>query len=197
MSKILLLIALLSSEVFGADKEADFLIKKESQLLIHGESNVIDFTCMLKDAFDNTPFKMKGKEKRKKLYFNEGEIIVPTRNLDCGSRGMNQDMWEMLQQKKYPNIILDFIELQTPQWEKEEKSFSSSALSKIKITIAGIAREYPIHLNLVKIDEENYQLSGSKKLRMTDFKIEPKHYLFGLIRVKDLIEIDFQLFLTK
>lgn len=200
MAKIcltLLLAFLLSPYLSSKVKETDFLIKKESQLLIHGEASIINFTCHLKNAFNETPFKIKGKERGKKLHLKEGKIVVPIKNLDCGTRGMNKEMWRMLKSKKHPLIEIDFIELQIPQWKKIGRFMASDALSKIQLTIAGVKKTYPIHLNLVKMDEENFLLSGSKKIKKSDFKIKKTNYLFGLVKVKELLEIDFELFLTK
>lgn len=193
----LILIIFLPPYIFGKVEEVDYHIKKESQLLVHGKANILNFTCILKNAFDLTPFKVKGERLEGKLHLKEGQIEVPVRNLDCGSKGMNKDMRNLLKGDEHPKIILDFLEVQTPKWEKSGRFFSSSALSKIKITLAGVAVIYPIHLNLVKLDEKNFLLSGSKKLKMTDFNIKPKKYLFGLVEINELIEIDFELFLVK
>ena len=112
MSKIfltLILAFLLSPYLSSKVKETDFLIKKESQLLIHGKASIINFTCLLKNAFDDTPFKLKGKKRGKRFHLKEGKIVVPIKNLDCGTRGMNKEMWRMLKSKKHPFIEIDFI----------------------------------------------------------------------------------------
>ena len=200
MSKIFLMLFftfLISKSCFGGYKGDDFIIMKDSQLLVHGKANIIKFTCLLKNAFDSTPFTFKGKEKKKRIHLKEGKIVIPTKNLDCGTRGMNKDMWKLLKAKEHPNIVLDFLELQMPVWKKSGKYHASSALSEIQITIAGKPIVYPIHLNLVKMDEKNFLMSGSKKFRITDFGIKPRNYLLGLIKLNELIEIDFELFLKR
>jgi len=197
MSKIFLSLFLLSPFLFGKNIEHDFHIQNQSQLLIHGKANIINFTCLLKNAFDGTPFKLKGKKEKQIIHLKEGKITIPIKNLDCGTRGMNKEMGKILQSKEHPNIVLDFIEYSIGDWKKSGRFLASSALSKIQITLAGESITYPIHLNLVEIDKKNYLMTGSKKLKMSDFNIKTKNYLFGLVKVNDLIEIDFELFLTK
>jgi hypothetical protein len=197
--KFFLFFLLLSQNSFSEKRELDFFIKKESQLRVSGDASIINFVCHLKNAFDMTPFKLKGNRVDELNRLSEGKIIVPIENLDCGQKGINEDMKELLKAEEFPQIILDFKELAVAKWKKEEKSghFLSSIFSKIEITLAGVPVVYPVHLNLVKIDENNILASGSKKLKITDFNLKPKAYLFGLVKIKELIEIDFELVLTK
>jgi hypothetical protein len=197
--KFFLFLLLFTQSSFSEKRELDFFIKKESQLRVSGDASIINFICHLKNAFDMTPFKLKGNRVKELNRLSEGKIIVPIENLDCGQKGINEDMKELLKAEEFPEIILDFKELAVAKWKKEEKSghFLSSIFSKIEITLAGVPVVYPVHLNLVKIDENNILASGSKKLKITDFNLKPKAYLFGLVKIKELIEIDFELVLTK
>jgi hypothetical protein len=196
---IALFALLVSTNIFAQKKKIDFLIKKESQLMVHGDASIINFTCHLKSAFDMTPFPLRGVQREGMNFLDEGKILVPLKNLDCGESGRNKDMLEMLKAKDFPNIILDFKELGVSDWKKNLQTGhqTSEIYSKIEITIGGVAVTYPVHLSLVKIDENNILASGRKILKVTDFNIQPKTYLLGLVKIKELVEIDFELVLTK
>jgi hypothetical protein len=177
--------------------ERDFLIMKDSQLMVHGDASIHHFTCHLKNAFNLTPFKLRGVLEGKRIYLKVGRISVPVKMLDCGADAINEDMVDLLLGKEHPEIFLDFLDYSAPEWKKSGKFHSSTAHSKINITLAGKTVPYFVHLDMVKINENNILLSGQKKLKLTDFKIKPKTYLFGLVKINELIEIDFELILTK
>ena len=182
---------------FAQLMERDFLIMQGSQMMIHGEANIHHFSCRLKNAFDLTPFKLRGVLEGKRIYLKVGRISIPVNKLDCGSDKINEDMVDLLKGKEHPDIFLDFLDFAAPEWKKSGKFHSSTAHSKINITLAGKTIPYFVHLEMVKVNENNILVSGQKKLKMTDFKIKPKTYLFGLVKIKELIEIDFELILTK
>jgi len=177
--------------------ERDFYIMKGSQLMIHGEANIHHFSCHLRNAFDSTPFKLRGVLEGKRIYLKVGRINFPVAKLDCGADAINKDMFDLLKAKEYPEITLDFLDFSAPEWKKTEKNLTSTAHAKINIILAGTSIPYFVHLDLIKINDGRILLTGQKKLKMTDFKIKPKTYLFGLVKIKELIEVDFELILTK
>ncbi len=192
-------IFLLTTDSFARKRKMDFLIKKESQLIVTGDASIMKFTCHLKGAFDLTPFAIKAVTKKNMNYLEEGKILVPIKNLDCGEKMRNNEMLELLKEKDYPYITLDFKELGVADWKKSEETgyFASNIYSKVDISIGGITVSYPVHLRVLKVNENNILASGSKKIRLNDFKIVPKTYFLGLVKIKELLDIDFELVLTK
>lgn len=182
---------------FAESVERDFLIMKGSQMMILGEANIHHFSCHLKNVFDQTPFKLRGVLDGKRIYLKIGRIKFPIKKLDCGSDKINEDMYDLLKAKKHPEITLDFLDFSAPEWKKTGKYYKSTAHAKININLAGKTISYFVHLDLIKVSENNIILKGQKKLNMTDFEIKPKTYLFGLVKIKEMIEIDFELILTK
>jgi hypothetical protein len=182
---------------FAQHMERDFYIMKGSQMMIHGEANIHHFSCHLRNAFDSTPFKLRGVLEGKRIYLKVGTINFPVKKLDCGSDGINKDMFDLLKAEQNPEITLDFLDFSAPEWKKKGKTYTSAAHAKISITLAGTTIPYFVHLDLIKVSEDKILLAGQKKLSMTDFKIKPKTYLFGLVKINELIEIDFELILTK
>ena len=199
MNKIYIAFCLILStfQLLAKDEKTDFFIKENSILMIHGDANILKFTCHLKNAFNLTSFTLKGKKKKKMFHLEEGKILVPIKNLDCGNNEMNKEMIELLKGKEYPYITLNFKELSVPDWKKEGEFLKSSAFSKVTISVGGLDVTYPVHLDLVKVNEKNILASGNKKFKITDFNITPKSYLLGLAKINEMIEIDFQLVLTK
>lgn len=189
--------AVFSPLCFSQAMERDFLIMKGSQMMIHGEANIHHFSCHLRNAFDSTPFKLRGVLEGKRIYLKVGRINIPVNKLDCGADKINEDMVDLLKGKNHPEIFLDFLDFSAPEWKKKGEFLNSTAHAKINITLAGVTIPYFVHLDMVKVNDNNILLSGQKKLKMTDFKIKPKTYLFGLVKIKELIEIDFELILTK
>lgn len=65
-----------------------------------------------------------------------------------------------------------------------------------KLTMAGNTQSAPLSATGKKLPNGDLQLSFSKKLKMTDFKMEPPDMLLGTIKVGDEITVDFDFVLT-
>lgn len=66
-----------------------------------------------------------------------------------------------------------------------------------KLTMAGNTQSTPLSATGKKLPNGDLQLSFSKKLKMTDFKMEPPVMLLGTIKVGDEITVDFDFVLER
>ena len=182
---IAILFVLISSNCFSQSLEQKTLkISSQSELRITGDTNINSFNCI----FDpeelpkslNVSFQ---KTNNKVLVFNSTSLKLNSKAFDCGSRPINRDFESLIKAEEFPYINLNL--------EKLKFLNQKSALITLNIEIAGIEKEYVVPVE-VDTAESNYK--GVIHLNIEDFKLEPPKKIFGLIKVKDEIEIEFNLF---
>ncbi|MEH6659021.1 YceI family protein [Leeuwenhoekiella marinoflava] len=170
---------LLGQPNFG---EATISELQSSTLRVSGKTNVTDFSCF----FDPAYF-----EPQKKIaYCNQGDLIL-LRNaklelnlagFNCGGKAINKDFRAMLQAEQYPVIILNF-----KQFNRVERGYEAL----VNIALAGQQHTYTIPVEIVAGDLKH--LKGILKLNISDYNLELPKKLFGLIKIKDVIAIEFDI----
>lgn len=194
MKKYLLLF-FLSFTVFvqAQDRSTQqFQILPGSSLSITGDTNITDFTCDYDLSLIDPYYQVSFLEEEG--VFNFRNTVLKLRNIgfDCGSRGINKDFHALLQSNQYPVIDLKLLQV--------ELQDSKTALAKVAIKIAGQVREYQIPVQLFPQNQGNkqdLQIAGQLQLNISDYGLQPPKKLFGIIVVKDDIQINFNLHLQK
>lgn len=180
---------ILGITTFFTSKNAVFetssvIIKERSTLLIKGESNINNFSCL----YDNDEIKktipIKYTVEGDKIRFDKTVLLLNNTFFDCGGNGINRDLRKTLNTEDYPQIALTLNEI-----EKTEDPSKINA--EIAIKIAGISHNYRIPIEIIK--NQNLIVNGQLKIKLTDFNLNPPKKLFGIIAVDNKIEITFNL----
>lgn len=170
---------LLGQPNFG---EATISELQSSTLRVSGETNVTGFSCV----FDPTYF-----EPQKNIaYCDQGDLIL-LRNatlklnlegFNCGGKAINKDFRAMLDAEDYPEIILNF-----KQFNRVERGYEAL----VNIALAGQQHTYTIPVEIVQGDLKH--LKGILKLTLSDYDLELPKKLFGLLKIKEVIAIEFDI----
>ena len=163
-------------------------ILPQSKLKITGDTNIKDFECV----FNMNSLKKENRLQYKvddlsHIRFTNAFLSLNTTGFDCGSRAINSDFQKLIQSDKYPRILIELQEIciQKP----------GSANAVVNITIAGTKKEHTFPVEFTEGNVSN--IKGVLMLDIKDFKLEPPKKLFGMIVVKDEIEINFDLVVQK
>jgi hypothetical protein len=167
-------------------------LRDSSKLSIKGKSNVNEFTCeseheLQKDSLDYA-YTVSGDT----VQVSGVNLNLEIDQFDCGKRAINRDFKSTLKYKEFPFIQIILNELVV--------SDSTSLIpkeAKVTIRIAGVERHYTVPLNSFSSSEESFTVGGNKILRMTDFGLEPPTPMFGLIKVEDELDIQFDLVIVR
>ncbi|GGK55180.1 MULTISPECIES: YceI family protein [Flavobacteriaceae] len=180
---------ILGMTTFFTSKNAVFetssvIIKERSTLLIKGESNINNFSCL----YDNDEIKktipIKYTVEGDKIRFDKTVLLLNNTFFDCGGNGINRDLRKTLNTEDYPQIALTLNEI-------ERTEDPSKINAEIAIKIAGISHNYRIPIEIIK--NQNLIVNGQLKIKLTDFNLNPPKKLFGIIAVDNKIEITFNL----
>lgn len=166
-----------------------------SSMWLNGTTNVNAFSCTNEAQWSDRTIEFFPEDTSKRhISFRHASLNIPTLALECGNNGINDDLREALKASQYPEIKIDLRQATLiqaddigPQWVTVQ--------SEISLTICGVSRVVPMRVRMCEIQPHVYRLKGTQHLKMTDFGIEPPQAMLGLIKVRDAIQIDFDLFI--
>jgi hypothetical protein len=191
MKKLMLVALLLFSVAFtnaqNGFQERKVTVLPSSQLSIDGDTNINKFECIFDTQFLKEAQKVHYSRKDSIMNFTGAVLVLNTLGFDCGNKGINQDFHDLIKSDQYPEILLEInkVKLRTKEF----------GVATICITMAGKQKFYDVPINIK--DGKIAQFQGKLELNIKDFDLEPPKKLFGIIVVKDEIEIGFDLKVKK
>ncbi|OWW25918.1 hypothetical protein B4Q04_10040 [Zobellia sp. OII3] len=159
-------------------------ITPDSSLYIKGTTNVNTFSCRFDVENINNPVHVDYYKEGNRIKFDETALVLNVDCFDCGGRGINRDLRDILKSEEQPHIFL-FL--------KEIKPIESTAAYKVvlDIEIAGETNTYEVP---VEVEKDNKLLiKGDLNISLPDHNIAAPSKLFGLINIHENVEISFKL----
>jgi polyisoprenoid-binding protein YceI len=109
-------------------------------------------------------------------------LNMPVKGLKSDEGLMNSRAYEALNAQKFPNITFKLV----------SASGSGSQLNLVgQLTISGNTRDITLPVTTQKKADGSQVLSGSKKIKMTEFGIKPPKYMMGMMKVHDDLTINY------
>ena len=166
--------------------------RADSRLWLEGSSNVRDWTCKATEmdaSFDL--ISTKGRAATDPRAVRGVTVKVPVRMLKCGDRHMEANLYKALKSPKPP--AESFI---TAEFERLPGTSASGATVEItgRLTIAGVER--PVKMSVVsdRLPDGTHRARGTVPILMTDFGITPPRPWGGILKTKDKVLIQFEVF---
>ena len=163
-----------------------------SKLVIHGKTNVNTFDCELTQQFDHETLQVTSENSDFRIDFDGLALRYGIDKFDCGNEMMNKDFRSILKSDDHPFLFLKINEILI----REETSVMEKldVRSFITISLGGVERTKMIEDGTVMNQADNVvTLTGSQKLQMTDFNIDPPTKFMGLVTVKDELYVSFEI----
>lgn len=158
------------------------LINKESTLTVLGTSSLHDWHI--------TAEQQSGKIVFKNLETGEIDkctIDIVAESLKSGKSSMDKNTYKALNTSSYKTISFQLTNIK----ETANKGNGKFVLkAEGDLSISGVKKRIPLELSLSIVDGK-ITLTGEKKIKMTDFKIDPPKALLGTITTGDDITIKF------
>jgi len=159
--------------------------KCNSFVEISGSTNINQFEFRLEYAA-NQAFLIKEPIDTTNLN-NYYKISIPVRSLETRNKLIYNDFLKLLKADQYPDITIEipYVHL--------NRIFSGIACTdhQIIINIAGVAKSYVIPSTSSHCEGDKVYISGIEKIRLSDFHLTPPVKFMGLVKVKDIVSIDF------
>jgi len=187
MKRILLFVSIIMSLAFVKSevRDASVMIMPSSKILINVKTNVNSIKCQYNVLKLKEPIAVFFKKFDEKIIFDKTALILENVDFDCGGSAINKDFQELLKSKTYPQITIDLKEINRCGSE------AHNVEALVDLNIAGVTKSFNVPVRFE--NNGNLYVKGSLNLNIRDFNIEPPRKALGLVVVKDMIEIDFQL----
>lgn len=101
---------------------------------------------------------------------------------------MDKKTYEALKSEEFPTITFSLVNIQSMQASNGKQAISA----KGNLTVAGVTRLIDLKVEGILTDDGTLVLTGSKKLKMTDFEMDPPTALLGTIKTGDEVTVDFK-----
>lgn len=162
-------------------------ILPDSQLTITGDTNISKFSCSFNSELLPQNLEVTYSTNSSQIDLKNAVLVLNNNGFNCGNRQINNDFHSLLKTEEHPEIKLEIkrIILEDP----------SKAKADVIISIAGKQNRYTIPVRVVSQPATCFE--GSLELDIKDFSLEPPKKMFGIIKVKDDIVINFNLSVEK
>jgi polyisoprenoid-binding protein YceI len=168
-----------------------------SWIEIKGETNVVNFSFR-QDAknFIEKTMDITATRQDNKVTLSKNLAAIEVKKFDSDDKMALHDFFELVKADKHPNITVKLDHFAYPNAKTDNESILWSPAVDINISvninIAGVEKPYTIPAKVSRSGEK-IEINGRKKIDIRDFGLTPPHKLFGLIKVKEWIEIVFKI----
>lgn len=165
-----------------------------SRFWIQGEATTHSFTCTVDRVEAKARIVTSQDTSAASATPEQTEVLVtvPVRAFDCGNSRMTADLKETLGAEEHPTIRFELIDASVGT-----ETDTSARWRPVEVlgplTISGTKRLMRIEAAGRALGTDHFRVRGCKPIRMTYFGIEPPTKAFGLIRVKNRVEVQFDL----
>ena len=173
----------------------EYKLRPSSILEVNGKTNINSFSCTSRERALRGKLSYQLEAETTTINFQNTKLKIAIQQLDCGAKAINKDLHKALQSDGYPNITIDLIQLFNLECKNLGNCDSWVNFEAVAdIIIVCTSKSVYIPVQVKKLDDFSYRIRGSKNLELCDFGIEPPTAMMGLIKVKNKIEINFDLF---
>lgn len=173
------------------------MVQPQSMLQIQGKTNVNSFQCYCAPPQSVVSFNAESSSETQKINFKKAELTVLTKSLDCRHKIMNRDMYQTLKADYFPTITLSISQVMIPiqninaRWKLE-----GPIITEAFLTLAGMKRKIDLLVTISQPVNNVYRFTAKKNLLLTDFGLTPPTVLMGMVKVKNEIILDIDLYVS-
>lgn len=184
MKFIVLLVLVIASGFSEIQNEGKWIIHSNSQLLIHGRTNVNSFTCLISCYNNVDTLSYRYSESDKIMTFTKNKMEIPVYNFDCGNPLITKDFRLTTKASQFPYLQIAFISL--------NKTTKENTTGILEISLAGRSRQVSVAFNTKSVG--NFlQLTGNHSVCFNDFGMQAPARMMGLVKVQEDLTVEFNL----
>lgn len=189
ITKLLLGILLL---IFTMGTSAQTYTSKSYKLTIAGTSTMHDWTSTATQVTVQSDFEIENGVLEK---INAATVTVGTKSIKSNKNSglMDSRTHETLKAEKFPNITYSGVKVTNVQRSGSEATVTVTG----NLTIAGVSKPTDLVLKTKVLTNGDVEVSGSRKVKMSDHGIKAPVFMMGALKVGDEVKLDFQVVLHK
>lgn len=170
------------------------IIQPASSLTIKGKSNFNSFQCRIMEYTGSDTLVLVENGENRYPVFQKGFVGLAASSFDCGIKLITHDFRETIKSKEYPVVSIEFISFErTPSYSGMKEEFRG----ELEISIGGVTKPFGMNFTMETNDAGVIHFKGTRNFTFTDFNLEPPSKMMGLIKVEDLLTVNFHLVLLQ
>jgi hypothetical protein len=169
---------------------ARWVVERNSSLNIQGETNINSFQCDVTEYLKPDTLVYIRNEASKKLSFTNSCLSIDIKRFDCHNKYITEDFRSALKSEENPSLKIVFLTID----QFSNTSNNEVVKGIVDIELAHVIKRAEIEYSVKNLPGNRIQMNGSQIFLFSDFRLKAPRKLAGLIRTKDEIKVNFQLF---
>jgi polyisoprenoid-binding protein YceI len=188
-SSMLLMFIMSLSTIHNASAQTTYK-STTGELKVAGTSNVHDWEMKTQSSTVSGQFIFTDGilQELKSLDF---DLLV--NNLKSKDKQMDSRAYKTLKADQYNKITYKLTSAEVSSQQKDQYLIRSEG----KLTISGVTVTIPMNVRCTVNPDGSIQIVGTRKMKMSDFKIPPPSFMLGALKTGDNLTIDFNIKLVK
>ncbi|MDX1630122.1 MAG: YceI family protein, partial [Fulvivirga sp.] len=159
-----------------------------STISLEGKTNINSFNCLNCEEIVNYSSKVQVEVTNDSWKLDNAFLNIKAAGFDCEINELTRDFKELLCVESYPYLKIKVKKLKKVSTSNDYTIYNAT----IDLTIAGTKNEVVVPITADQ-QEDKVICTGQTKIDVTDFNITPPTKMFGLIKVKKEILVNFYL----
>lgn len=160
---------------------------KNTSIKVSGKSNVHDWNLSSSIMESHGDFKFDAKNVLSTV--SAFTFNVSAKSLKSGKSSLDNRTYKAMKAEEFPKIFYKLTSAVITQLDKNRYTAKTSG----DLTIAGQSHNISMDLIIIVNPNNTLTCTGSEKLKLTDYKIQPPSYMLGAMRVYNDLDIQFSL----
>jgi hypothetical protein len=169
---------------------AKWVVEKNSSLNIQGETNINSFQCDVTEYLKPDTLVYTKNDATKKLSFTNSCLSIDIKKFDCHNKYITEDFRSALKADENPKLRIVFLTVE----QFSNSSDNQLVKGTVDIQLAQVTKRVEIAYLVNNLSGNRIQMNGSHVFSFSDFNLKAPRKLAGLIKTKDEIKVNFQLF---
>ena len=171
--------------VLSAAGQTNYKQNGTSDITIAGTSTMHDWTMTTQEGIYNATFEVNADGTP--IQLNMVTLTVPAESLKSGKGAMDKNAYNSLKTDKHKQIIFQL---------SSARVNAKTIICSGNLTVAGTTK--PIEIEVAYEDRKGIlYCKGAKKIKMTDYHVEPPSFMFDSIKTGNEITVSFEVSLAQ
>lgn len=164
-------------------------VANNSSLNIEGRSNLSSFCCQVTRYLETDTMQYVKNETTRQFIFTNSCLTIDINNFDCHQRIITNDFRKTLKADQNRFLKVQFLSLDAFDVRSQQ-----TVKGKVEILLAGQVKCTTIDFKTNVTNTGLIQMNGTKTLLFSEFNLHPPKKMAGIIKIKEEIRVNFQLF---
>lgn len=170
-----------NDEAYGVRVE----ILESSKIEVYGRSSINKFRCDNEILHKEYSDKFFVAEEENEVHIDNAFIELPVSEFDCGIRKLTKDFKDLVEEDEHPIWTIKVLTVR-------QNTAPDMYTTELEVHMAGRSQIIFVPMHVKKF-HNNYLCTGTTIINIHDFDLYPQPKLLGMVKVDELVTIQFEL----